>query len=127
MHDISLSQTIVETVLNEARDKKARKVLSLKLEIGELTFVSPEQIRFWLKELFKGTLAQGARIYIKKILSLIKCKSCSYEGNIDLGNTEDDSLHHTHFPIIKCPKCSSSSLEIKKGKECLVKQIRIET
>ena len=125
MHDISISQAIAETVLKKARDKKARRVLSLKLEIGELTFLSPEQIRFWLKELFKGTLAQGVKIYIKKILSLIKCKSCSYEGNMSLGSDEDNPLSHTYFPIMKCPKCSSFSLEIKKGKECLVKQIRI--
>ena len=122
MHDLSISQAITETVLKEARDKKARKVLSLKLEIGELTFLSPEQIRFWLKELFKGTLAEGAKICIKKIFSLIKCKSCSYEGNITL---EDNSLRHTYFPIMKCPKCSSFSLEIKKGKECLIRQIRV--
>lgn len=126
MHDISISQAIAETVLKEARDKKARRVLSLKLEIGELTFLSPEQIRFWLKELFKGTLAEGIKIHIKKILSLIRCKSCSYEGDMGL-NTDlgDDYLRHTYFPIMKCPKCSSFSLEIKKGKECLVKQIRI--
>lgn len=126
MHDISISQAIAKTVLKEARDKKARRVLSLKLEIGELTFLSPEQIRFWLKELFKGTLAQGVKIYIKKIFCLIRCKGCSYEGNMDLNmGLGDGSLSHTYFPIMKCPKCSSFSLEIKKGKECLVKQIRI--
>jgi len=125
MHDISISQAIAETVLKKARDKKARRVLSLKLEIGELTFLSPEQIRFWLKELFKGTLAEGIKIHIKKIFCLIRCKSCSYEGNMDLNmGLGDDSLH-AYFPIMKCPKCSSFSLEIKKGKECLVKQIRI--
>lgn len=127
MHDISISQAIAETVLKEVRDKKARKVLSLKLEIGELTFLNPEQIRFWLKELFKGTLAQGVKIYIKKIFSSIRCKSCSYEGNMSLGSDEDDPSYHIYFPIMKCPKCSSFFLEIKKGKECLVKQIRIET
>ena len=130
MHDISISQAIAETVLKKARDKKARKVLSLKLEIGELTFVSPEQIRFWLKELFKGTLAQGAKIYIKKIFSLIRCKNCFYEGNMgcdmDLKADEVGPSYHAYFPIMRCPKCSSFSLEIKKGKECLLKQIRIE-
>ena len=125
MHDISISQAIAETVLKEARNKRARRVLSLNLEIGELTFLSSEQIQFWLKELFEGTLAQGVKIYIKKILPLIRCKSCSYEGNMDLNmGLGDDSLH-AYFPIMKCPKCSSFSLEIKKGKECLVKQIRI--
>ncbi len=125
MHDISISQAIAETVLKKARDKKARRVLSLKLEIGELTFLSPEQIRFWLKELFKGTLAEGIKIHIKKIFCLIRCKGCSYEGDMGLRNDEDDPLYHIYFPIMKCPKCSSFSLEIKKGKECLVKQIRI--
>ncbi|MFQ6066167.1 MAG: hydrogenase maturation nickel metallochaperone HypA [bacterium] len=124
MHDLSASQAIVRTVLKQVKEKKVRRVLSLNLELGELTALNPEQIRFWLKELFKNTPAQGTKVYIKKILTRIKCKRCGYEGSISLN---DDPFYHVYFPLFKCPECSSASLEIKAGRECLIRRMRVTT
>jgi hydrogenase nickel incorporation protein HypA/HybF len=124
MHDLSVSQAITRTILNQAEKKRARKILSLNLELGELTFLNPDQIRFWLKELFKDTPAEGAKIHIKKVLSRIKCKRCEYEGGMGL---KDDSFYHVYFPLLRCPRCSSTSLEIKAGRECLVRRMRVTT
>ncbi len=124
MHDLSVSQAIARTVLQQANEKRARKILSLNLELGELTFLNPEQIHFWLKELFRDTPAQGAKIYIKKTLSRIKCKKCEYEGSVSL---RDDPFYHVYSPGLRCPCCNSTSLEIKAGRECLIKRIRVST
>lgn len=122
MHDFSVSQAIARTVLKQAKEKRVRKILSLSLELGELTFLNPEQIHFWLKELFKDTPAQGAKIHIKKIFSRIKCKKCGYEGSMTL---RDDPFYHLYFPLLRCPRCNSASLEIKTGRECLIRRIRV--
>ena len=124
MHDLSVSQAIARTVLEQAKEKRVRKILSLNLELGELTFLNPEQIHFWLKELFKDTPAQGTKIYIKKIFSRIKCKKCEYEGSMSL---RDDPFFHIYFPLLRCPCCNSTSLEIKAGRECLIRRIKVST
>ena len=124
MHDLSISQAIARTILNQAKEKRVRKILSVNLELGELTFLNPEQIHFWLKELLKDTPAQGAKIYIKKIFSRIRCKKCEYEGCVSL---RDDFFYHVYFPLLRCPRCSSTSLEIKAGRECLIRRIRVST
>jgi len=122
MHDLSISQAIARTVLKEARDQKAKEILSIEIEIGEFTFLNPEQVRFWLKEIFKESIAKEAKVHIKKVYSQIRCQDCHWRGRM---NVKDDPLYHTYFFIPKCPKCGSSSLKIEKGRECRVRKIRV--
>ena len=122
MHELSFSQTIARTVLEKAKEQKAKKILSVNIEIGELTFLNPEQVKFWLEEIFKKTQARGSKIHIKKIYSRAICQDCHWEGKI---NMEDGLLYHTYFFISRCPQCGSSALEIKKGRECLIRKIKV--
>ena len=59
-----------------------KKVLSIQLEIGELTLLNVEQVTFWIDELFKGSVAEGAKVKVKTIKARIKCESCGYKGGI---------------------------------------------
>ena len=68
MHEFSISSEIVRTVLDTAEKNHGKRVLSIQLEIGELTLLNLEQVTFWIDELFKGSVAEGARIKVKKIL-----------------------------------------------------------
>ncbi len=122
MHDLSISQAMAGTVLKEAEDHKAKEILSIDIEIGELTFLNPEQVKFWLEEIFKGTNAEKAEIRIRKVYSKTRCKDCRWRGRM---NIKDDPLYHTYFFISKCPKCGSYALAMEKGRECKVKRIRV--
>jgi len=122
MHELSISQAIAKTVLEKASEQKAKEILSVDIEIGELTFLNDEQVRFWLEEIFKKTIAEKAEIHIEKVRSQSKCLECHWQGRI---NAKDDPLYHTYFFTSRCPQCGSSSLKIEKGKECLVRKIRM--
>ena len=65
MHEYSISAEIVKTVLDTAENNGAKKVLSVQLEIGELALLNVEQVKFWIDELFKGTVAEGAKVRVK--------------------------------------------------------------
>ena len=122
MHDLSISQAIAGTVLKEARDRRAKEILSIEIEIGEFTFLNPQQVRFWLKEILKGSVAEEAEIHIRKVYSQVICQNCHWRGRM---NIKDDPLYHTYFFIPKCRRCGSSSLKIEKGRECKVRRIRV--
>ena len=122
MHELSISQSIAKTVLEKASEQKAENILSVEIEIGELTFLNPEQVEFWLEEIFKKTPAKDAKIQIRKINSQMKCQDCQWQGKI---NARDDPFYHTYFFTSRCPQCGSSSLKIKRGRECLVRKIRM--
>ena len=120
MHEVSIAGAIVESVLDAAKKNNALKVEEIFIEIGELTALNPEQLKFIFETVTTGTMAEGARYDIKVIKPLIHCRKCSYEGLIG-------SFEKLHFflPTIKCPECGDVDVDIIAGRECCVKKIRI--
>ena len=122
VHEFSMSSEIFRRVLEEARRKKADKVIEIKIVIGELTFLNHDQIRFWIKELSKGTIAENAKVIIVSRKSRIKCRKCGFEGELKM---RDDPMYHIMTPTFKCPKCGSHEIDIIAGREVMVKGIKI--
>jgi hydrogenase nickel incorporation protein HypA/HybF len=120
MHEFSISSEIVRTVLDEVKKEKAKKVLSIQLEIGELTLLNSEQVVFWIRELWKGSVAEGAKVKVKIVKARIQCESCGFEGG--MGSDQQDPFHH--FIPFGCPKCGSYEIKVKKGRECNLKTIQ---
>ena len=122
MHEFSMSSEIVRTVLNTAEKNSGEKVLSIQLEIGEMALLNVEQVIFWIRELFKGSVAEGAEVKVKTIKARIKCESCGYKGGTK--SNHQDSFQH--FIPYCCPKCGSFEIKIEKGRECILKRIKVE-
>jgi hydrogenase nickel incorporation protein HypA/HybF len=120
MHEFSISDEIVRNVLDEAKKNNGKKVLSIQLEIGELTLVNVEQVTFWIHELFKGSVAAGAKVNVKTIKARIQCKSCGYRGKMSL----DQQDPFRHFIPYSCPQCSSFQIKVEKGRECILRRIQ---
>ena len=120
MHEISIAGAIIDSVLDAAKKNNAKKVTEVYLEIGELTALNPDQLTFIFKTITKGTVAQGACFNIITIKPSIRCKKCSYKGDIKY-------FERLHFfiPIIKCPLCDETDVDIIAGRECCVKKIKI--
>ena len=120
MHDFSVSQQIAGEVIRRARIEGAQQVLEIKIKLGELTHLNPEQITFWLEEFFRGTFARGAKILIEKIPVSMYCKKCGYRGEI---KQKTSSLYF--FAFLRCPQCGSDDVNINSGKECMLQRITI--
>ena len=122
MHELSISSEIVQNVLDTAKTNDGKKVVSVQLEIGELALLSVEQVTFWIHELFKGSVAEGAKIKVKTIKARIQCESCGYKGR----QTPDQKDFSHHFISLSCPKCGSFKIKIEKGRECILRRIQVE-
>lgn len=120
MHEISIAGAIIESVLDAARKNNAIRVEEVNIEIGELTALNPDQLQFIFKTISRGTVAEGAIYNIHIIKTLIDCRKCSYSGHIELY----EQLHF-FLPVIKCPQCKGSDVDILSGRECCVKKIKI--
>lgn len=120
MHEISIAGAIIDSVLDCAKKNDARKVNEVFLEVGELTALNPDQLRFIFETITRGTAAEGAKYDIRVIKPLIKCRKCSYTGPVELFEE-----HHFFLPDILCPECGDADIDIIAGRECWVKKIRI--
>jgi len=121
MHEFSISSEIVRTVLDTAEKNNGKKVLSIQLEIGELTHLNGDQVGFWIKELFKGSVAKDAEVRIKTTKARIHCKACGYKGGIE--SDQEDSFRH--LALQTCPRCNSFQFKIEKGRECILRRIQV--
>ena len=121
MHEFSISDEIVKNVLGAVKESNGQKVLSIQLEIGELALLNVEQVTFWIREMFKGSVAEGAKIKVRTIKARIKCGSCGYRG----GMNPEQQDPFRHALLYSCPKCQSFEIDVEKGRECYLKKIQV--
>jgi hydrogenase nickel incorporation protein HypA/HybF len=111
----------VESVLGEAKERKGKKVVQVDLVIGSLTFLNPDQVRFWYKMLVKDTIMEGSKLVIKKQDGTVHCDKCGYNGGFQCLN---DSAFHIPIPTLECPRCNGT-VRIVNGKECIIKSLKL--
>ena len=125
MHEFAMAERILKAVLDTAESKKASKILKINLEVGELTFLSHEQLRFCIQVLSKGTLAEDSEVAIAATRVHIQCSKCGYTGPVEYLGEEIHSM--VPIPILTCTRCGSTEADVTGGNECTVKSIRVRT
>jgi Zn finger protein HypA/HybF involved in hydrogenase expression len=68
---------ITQHLLNEAIDKaKSRRILNVHLRIGSFSEEREESIRFYWRDLAKGTPGDGAVLHFQHMKAEMKCFGC---------------------------------------------------
>jgi len=119
MHEFSVMSQIVDSILDEAKKRDAKRIEQVDLEIGEYTMLGHEQMRFAFEILSKDTILQGAKLNVTSRPGRVRC-SCGYEGS---PSASEDSPHKV-VPILECPKCGGAA-SIVEGRECTIRNIRL--
>jgi hydrogenase nickel incorporation protein HypA/HybF len=104
MHEFGIAQGLLETVLAKAEENRATRIDWIKLEIGVLSGVEEDALRFAFAALCEGTLAESAELKIAKIPLRCYCATCDAEF--------DCSPFEYH-----CPGCGEVSGEVRRGRE----------
>lgn len=113
MHELGITQSIVEIAEKTAREQHAAKVLSVSVEIGELSGVIPDAVEFCFEACIQETLLEGSRLIIVRIPGLAKCDDCGSEVKID-------------NMTFNCSACGSYALQRVSGEELSIKEVEIE-
>ncbi len=108
MHELAIVHGIVESVTERSG---GGRVLRIVLEIGELTAVLPDALRFCFDLAAEGTLAEGATLDIRPTEGLARCRECGCEIPV----------RRLYDP---CP-CGSTNLELLRGDELRIKEMEV--
>ncbi|KAF3889410.1 MULTISPECIES: hydrogenase maturation nickel metallochaperone HypA [Nostocales] len=108
MHELGITQNIVAIVSEHAQGKKVQRVL---LEIGKLSAIMPDAVRFCFDVCTQGTILEGAKLEIVEPAGLARCCQCGSE--IPLAK-----------PFGNC-QCGSTHLDVIAGTELKIKEIEI--
>ncbi|RME16071.1 MAG: hydrogenase maturation nickel metallochaperone HypA [Alphaproteobacteria bacterium] len=112
MHEMALAESVVSIAEREARRAGAERITSVRLEIGALSHVVPEAMRFAFSAVSRGSLAEGARLDILRVPGRAWCHDCGREIEISaLGDA--------------CPACGGYSVQVTGGQEMRVKDLEV--
>jgi len=113
MHELAITQSMFDLVLEQAEKAEAKKVGKINLVIGEMTGVVDECVQFYFDFLSKGSIAEGAALSFKMMPTTAQCRSC--------GKTFE--LKEFDWT---CPYCGNIGVEIVAGQELYVESIEVE-
>ena len=114
MHELSIVASLFEILEEKAKEKKAKKIIAIKLQVGSLSGVVPELLETAFNIYKKDTVATEAEIIIEEIPLKVQCEQCGAEI------IKDD------FVFI-CEQCDSRELKTLAGTELLLEKIELET
>jgi hydrogenase nickel incorporation protein HypA/HybF len=108
MHELAITQSIVDQV---AERMAGRRVTEVALEIGPLSGVVADSVRFCFDLVTVGTPLEGALLRIGEPAGRAHCSECD-----------------THFGVrdllLLCP-CGSADVRIVSGDELLIKSVKV--
>jgi hydrogenase nickel incorporation protein HypA/HybF len=110
MHEISLLENVLEILEENAKSQGFKQVKKVCLEIGMLSCVEQDALRFGFDVVMKNTLAENAELEIKQTQGLGICKHC--------GQTVQ--LETLHDP---CIICGSPGVVVTQGNEMKIKDL----
>jgi hydrogenase nickel incorporation protein HypA/HybF len=117
MHELSLATSVVDFLQKYSKEQGLNRIDAIFLEIGEMTHVDPSQLRYSLKMVSEGTVAEKSKVYIKRSGVVLRCRKCGKCSRLKIMNTITDYS-------IKCIACGSVDVDVDKGRELVLKRIR---
>ncbi len=113
MHEMAVTRSMVDLVLEEARKGGARRVTRINLVLGELSGVVGDSVELYFGLMSRDTPAEGAVISIRPVPTRARCRRCATDFQV-----EDLAW--------VCPECGSISVELAGGHELFVESIEVE-
>ncbi|OFV86113.1 MAG: hypothetical protein A2620_06220 [Acidobacteria bacterium RIFCSPHIGHO2_01_FULL_67_28] len=113
MHELSLAQTLLETVEAEARRRPGAHVVTVGVRVGELSGVDPEALSFSFEALVADTALAPLALAIERCPRRHRCPRCDFT----FAATDSD---------FACPRCGSTPTRCVGGDELELTFLEVE-
>jgi hydrogenase nickel incorporation protein HypA/HybF len=110
VHELSIAESIVSGVCERVGEARVTRVI---VEIGKLSGVAADSVRFFFESCAKDTPLADAELDIVETPGLARCGACG-------GETPVTDL------ALACP-CGSFDVELLRGGELIVKAVEISS
>ena len=113
MHELAITQSMFDLVLEQAKKAEAKKVGKINLVIGEMTGVVGDCVQFYFDFLSSDSIASGATLSFTRIPMQVRCRNCGLSFSPDKSSWS-------------CPQCGKWDAEIIAGQEFYIDSIEVE-
>lgn len=108
MHEVGIAQNLLKAAQQAMPPMSSPRVLMLRVQLGPLAGVSPDELQFGFEVASVDTPFAGANLEIELTPVIVFCPRC----NVDRVLSQPEP--------VGCPVCGLSSVEIRQGKELVL-------
>lgn len=112
MHELSVAESMMDLVLENARENEAARVTKVTIVVGNLAGIVTDSLRFCFDAIKKDTMAEGAELLIEEVVATARCPEC--EKDFTVGQYD-----------FACPRCQGVIIP-SGGKELYLKNLEVE-
>lgn len=112
MHELSLCEQVLELIQQQAHTQQFKQVKTVYLEIGKLSCVEAEAMRFCFDSVVAGSIAEGALLEIEQPEAVAWCSACEQFTQVE-----------QRFEV--CSHCGHFPLEIRDGEQMRIKYLEV--
>lgn len=113
MHETAIVTELIRIIETHAARVGVSRVLRVRVKVGRLRAVEPQQLCSCFEMFAEGTVAEGAELLIDMLGVRGRCRACA---------TEFDVAHY-HF---ECPACAGSDIEVIQGQELYIESFEVD-
>lgn len=113
MHELAVTESILQIALKHARQAEAARVTDLHIVIGRLSSIIDDSIQFYWDIVSENTLCQGAKLHFQRVPAEMKCLSCGQDFTLE-------------GELAPCPTCGSAQIKVASGEQFYLDSIEIE-
>ena len=113
MHELSLCLSLMQQVEDIARERDARKVVNIRLNIGPLSGVEPDLLRHAYPVAAAGTVAEDAELILETSEIVVRCSQCDSETTV----TPNKLL---------CGSCGDFRTRVVSGDELVLMSVELD-
>ncbi|GAA6168173.1 hydrogenase maturation nickel metallochaperone HypA [Sessilibacter corallicola] len=112
MHEMSIAEGVIQVIEEQAKAQAFSKVKALWLEVGPMSMVESDALRFCFEAVSKSTIAEGAVLEIIELKGQGWCLNC--HNTVEIEKRFDE-----------CPKCGSYQIQVTSGDELRIKELEV--
>jgi hydrogenase nickel incorporation protein HypA/HybF len=113
MHELSVTESILEITLRHAEQAGAQRVTDLNLVVGQLASIVDDSVQFYWDMVSEGTVAEGAKLHFRRVPAELLCLDCG-------------TRYVPDGVELACPGCSGLHVKIASGEEFYLDSIEVE-
>jgi hydrogenase nickel incorporation protein HypA/HybF len=113
VHELSITESILNTAIKYAQKEKAHKVTDINLVIGDLSSIVDDSVQFYWEIISKGTICEDSILHFQRIPTTVLCQDCQNHYQLE-------------HDLIPCPQCSGTNIKILSGDDFKMESIEIQ-
>ena len=113
MHELSVTESVLEIACKHANKAQATKVTDIFLVIGRLSSIIDDSVQFYWDLISENTICEGAQLHFERIPATLVCLEC-------------DQQYQLEKELIPCPNCGSARIRVLSGDEFNIESIEVQ-